>query len=188
MISTCRITAALTVASLAAGHLQAQDDGYSKRLHLVPGAAYIGASFGDDDPKVQTELGLSIGALWYVPFFDRLNPVVEAVWEPNRVDNPHFVDVPGSGEDFRAVYLLAGRAVGRGHQRFRSLLGIVIRSWSYADRRDDTDWNLAAGFAMSLGRPSRTGAVGTRELALRFAPGASVVAWTIGVQVPIGLL
>ena len=180
--------AALVIAALAAGQLQAQEEGDSKALHLMPGTAYIRASFGDDDSRVQNELGLSIGALWYVPFFDAWNPVVEAVWEANRIENPHFVDTPSSSEDFRSLYLLAGRSIGRGHRSFRSCLGAVIRTWSYETRKNDTDWNIALGLAMVLERSVETGVIGGPELTLRFVPGVSVVAWTIGLQVPIGLL
>jgi hypothetical protein len=80
------ITGTLTLAGLSAAPTKAQSD--RPAVSFVPSILYTVGRFGDDNPEYNGELGFNIGVQVRLP----IGVAVEGVWQPTKVDSPHFDD------------------------------------------------------------------------------------------------
>jgi hypothetical protein len=156
-----------------------QGDRAGVAVRLVPGILYGHASFGDDDPESTEEFGFNIGGQLWVPMSRSLAFVLQGLWQPTEVENPHeFID-----EAFSAFYLLVGLEFGNAPY-VRPSVGPVFLSWSGADASEGTELGgfvlgFAVGSELPLGGPFHI----SPELELRVAP---FEAYGVALQVPIG--
>jgi hypothetical protein len=107
----CRIPVVVIASTVVtvggAGPAFAQDARREASAMLVPGVVYQHATFGDDSPRSTSGPGLTIGLQVRGPQSGRTALVVEAMVQPNALENPHLP------ERFLSVYVLGGVQIGR---------------------------------------------------------------------------
>jgi len=177
-----RLFALLIVAGTCAGNplLHAEPSREGNGIALTVGFVWGGAIFGDDNPRPHSEFGITIGAQFWAQIEDSATFVLEATFQPNRLENPHF------DERFRAIYLQPGIEFGR-PVHFRPSAGISIQSWSGTSSCDCLETALALGFAAGGKYKFGEKGQGYPEAATRISLSKGVLGYMFGVQSPVGM-
>jgi hypothetical protein len=86
--------------------LHAEPSRQGNGIALTVGFVWGGAFFGDYNPRPHSEFGITIGTQIWAQMEDSATFVLEATFQPNRLENPHF------DEGFRALYIQPGIEFG----------------------------------------------------------------------------
>jgi hypothetical protein len=130
--------------------VQAQTaSGGGSGLRWGPGLAFQRGVFGDDVPKVDSEVGLTIAAQWCNQAARGSAFVLDSLIWLNRLENPHFE------ERLRLVHLQGGSQWGE-RTYVRAVVGIAFHFWSGPAAERAADLSLSAGIAVGRnGRQAR---------------------------------
>jgi hypothetical protein len=118
-------------------------------VRLVAGILYGCASFGDENPESTEKFGFNIGGQLWAPMTRSLAFVLEGVWQPTKVENPHeFID-----EAFSPFYLLGGLEFAGEDAYVRPSVGLAWLSWSGASAPGEPELAPMLGLALGSERP-----------------------------------
>ncbi len=157
----------------------AQKDRKGIALRVSPGVALTTASFGDDDPRSEGALGLTLGGQLLIPISSGAALHFEGVWQPYKIQNPHF------DEAFRTTYLMGGIEISTKGAYLRPSVGVAMRTWS-GQFAPETGTPLAFGLAFGFERPISNSFHVSPELNLRVAWERGLGSLMLGLQVPVG--
>jgi hypothetical protein len=105
--------------------------------------------------------------------------VLQGVWQPTKVENPH----ESIDEAFSPFYLLGGLEFAGEDVYVRFSVGLAFLSWSGADAPEETERAPVLGLALGMERPLGGPFHISPELELRLAP---FEAFVLALQLPVG--
>ena len=138
---------------------------------VVPGLVYQQAVFGDDNPKWNAGIGMSIGVQIRGPRSGSTALVFEGTFHPNAVENPHYP------EQCLPLCAQIGAQFGRG-VFVRPSGGFAVQSGSFVPVL-----GVAIGLDHDFGGKYLAGA----EFLIRASGSHGLFGWIAGLQVPIGV-